>query len=408
MFIPGEVLLRELASELAGVWFVIPDNQSQPVIINKLSTPVIKLVYRFVDTFLLISKVRVENEFVRIVGLRIHDDSNYPQFTSYPIVNDSDHIDTLPALIKFLNLRNAQIHFFDERNRPVMSGFCTIDEREKITKAIELLSPSDQNVTKLDQIANLAHDKFQRDIELAFMGGEPIDSEIIALKLIIRDLNVFNIIELNDSQYTGNYRLDDIDEGNSLEKLANASLATIFGKNTYLSPTVKTGKYKRELTDILSFGQDQICLLECKALSVLQSAIDRSRDRRVKLIEKDIKKGLSQLKGAIRNLLSGVEIASSQNNPIFIPNIKVSYIHGIVLLSEMYPFVNWAEVAKGIKNYSNPDKNYILHVIDLAQFQRICSVAKSPVLFSNHLLDRFLLTLADENAFIRTVTSPYE
>jgi len=66
-------------------------------------------------------------------------------------------------------------------------------------------------------------------------------------------------------------------------------------------------KSKRELTDVLGYGDKHICFVESKTLALLTTNIDRKGSKKVSLIQKDIKKGLGQLKGAITDCLINKE-----------------------------------------------------------------------------------------------------
>ena len=147
--------------------------------------------------------------------------------------------------------------------------------------------------------------------------------------------------------------------------------------------------------------------MECKALSVLNWPSERNTQRRAKLIEKDIGKGLRQLRGAIRNLQSRYRVINQNGQEIKF-DFEDAWYQGIVLVSEMYAFVDWKEIAHKIKSFSNPDRRIFLHVIDIAQLEQICIFSPHPLVLSDHLLDRFLATLQHKNAFVKTVISSRE
>ncbi len=86
----------------------------------------------------------------------------------------------------------------------------------------------------------------------------------------------------------------------------------------------------------------------------------------------------------------------------------MAYIHGVVLISEMYPFLNWQDVARILKAGSSPKEKIMLYTMDLPDFERLSHVAQNPASFGNLMLDRFLLMLSRKNAFIIGKTSTYE
>jgi hypothetical protein len=93
---------------------------------------------------------------------------------------------------------------------------------------------------------------------------------------------------------------------------------------------------------------------------------------------------------------------------ITIPNINTANIHGVVLISEMYPFLDWQNIAETIKDNSDPQENIMLHIIELPDFERLSLVAQSSILFSKFMTDRFLVMLSHKTAFISGKISPYE
>ncbi|MBI5052327.1 MAG: hypothetical protein HZB52_03565, partial [Chloroflexi bacterium] len=158
---------------------------------------------------------------------------------------------------------------------------------------------------------------------------------------------------------------------------------------------------KRELTDILGYGKKQICFVESKALSLLGTSLDRRSTRKSSLIEKDISKGLRQLKGAVRTLIMSGGAIYHNDTLIIIPNIDSSCIHGIVLISEMYPFLDWKNIAKDIIKYSNPQKGIFFHVIDLLDFGRIGTIPSSPITVSNLMKKHLNYVRSRKTAFIK-------
>ena len=76
---------------------------------------------------------------------------------------------------------------------------------------------------------------------------------------------------------------------------------------SYHSPRVQDGATRRQLVDLLGFSADWICLIEAKAMSMLDGSSFRSSDRRKANIEKGITKGLGQLGGALKNIRSGAD-----------------------------------------------------------------------------------------------------
>ena len=53
-------------------------------------------------------------------------------------------------------------------------------------------------------------------------------------------------------------------------------------------------------------------------------------------------------------------------------------------------------------------ESVVVHVLDLAELQRLCLVSKVPSVFSDNLLARFHLILKAKTGLVRGRISPYE
>jgi hypothetical protein len=83
-------------------------------------------------------------------------------------------------------------------------------------------------------------------------------------------------------------------------------------------------------------------------------------------------------------------------------------IHAIVLLPEMFPSLDWKKIGRRIKEGSNMRESVVVHVLDLAELQRLCVVSKVPSVFSDNLLARFHAILRAKNGLVRGKISPCE
>src|SRR5690606_22199516 len=87
-------------------------------------------------------------------------------------------------------------------------------------------------------------------------------------------------------------------------------------------------------------------------------------------------------------------------NEISIPDFKSSTIHGLILVSEMHPAVDWKRVAKLlIDNSSKADKVFI-HVIDLEELQRIAMAMPTAQEFNKLLTGRWNTMEVEKNAHV--------
>jgi len=195
------------------------------------------------------------------------------------------------------------------------------------------------------------------------------------------------------------FALSDPDEGGGLEQSAHQLLEYLYPLNLYRSPKVKDGKSTRELTDLLAFNSESICLIEAKVLSIISTQLNRSGDRRARGVEKQIKKALQQLEGAIKKIKAREEIFTRRGQRISINSNDEALIHGIVLISSMEQLLNWREIAKWIITKSR-DNMALFHVLDLMELQRLIAYSQTPDVLGFNLCNRLKAVFDSGNAFI--------
>lgn len=158
----------------------------------------------------------------------------------------------------------------------------------------------------------------------------------------------------------------------------------------YVSPLVQDGKVSRELADALAFDERFICVVQPKALAVLSADPDQSSSRRIANVEKDIRKGLKQLAGAMGNLRSRAPISTREDGtPITVSNRETSPAHAILVLSEMYFAVDWKAVASLVAEVTKSDAHRALfHVVDVQELATLSTGCEDSTVFSNRLIQR--------------------
>ena len=368
MFIPGQVLLEQLSVSNAGVWFIKAGVADKPAIVAKLPTISLKAVYRGKLFYLLLAIVKQGKKHLLFSGFVVDDDPTHPLRFAHPLFdnNQFNHTENLRAI---LSTGVTRIHFFDEQNYPVASAECVFDQSQ-LDIALKILKIADLPDKYVPNVYEQAQDKLLKDLALVINKKMADHSAIHLMGVVLNFENPITISRI-DPEYlayisentTNGYRFDNYDEGGALETSAYQGLMRIFTENTFHSPFVEVGKTKRELTDILGFGDKQICLLESKALALLKTSLDRKSAKKVSLIQKDINKGLRQLKGAIKELRTAGGSIYHNDQVIIVPDIESSCINGIVLISEMYPFLDWENVAKKVIEFSAPDRNVFFSCI---------------------------------------------
>ncbi|WP_321289027.1 nuclease-related domain-containing protein [uncultured Sunxiuqinia sp.] len=194
-------------------------------------------------------------------------------------------------------------------------------------------------------------------------------------------------------------KLDDLDEGSVLEKQAWTSIEELFNFDIYKNPFFKTPDGNKELTDILAFYQYGIFLLETKALAILSLEKEKSTEKKVASIKKQIRKGIKQLVGAKKNIEKGVEIYSPQGNLIeFERNIVP---HCIVLISELIVIGDWTDIENEILETMRKE-SILLHVMDLREFMKYVKYCnRQKEILDVNLIERIKIFVKTKNIHIR-------
>lgn len=405
---PSDSLEKKLYNAKTGLWPEHLVGKREVVLALKIPTNVIKAVYRSANCLAIISVIEAEQANIMCIGLEIKDEIENPFRVFQPIVTaEEQHL-----IEKLLLYPTFELHFFDENSRHLLGTTCSSDYssgKKAIdeVKNIRLFCLDHYEVEKVSTYLietilhklDLALDIFQEDIN-SQINGKPtmaITKHIIPLSLTI--LDQIPIYETT----AGKFKLNDIDEGGGLEKSTYNLLEKIYRNNTFLSPQVQK-KVQRELTDVLGFDFDSktICLVESKAMSVLNTRRNKLSKRRATSVEKQIFKGIKQLKGAIMKIRSCNEIYDREGRILNIPARDTSIIHAIVAISELYLFIDWQEVASKLIEVSEQDRyRALFHVIDLQELQYIIAYSKEPKAFCTVLLQRWVEVKTKKTNYIK-------
>jgi hypothetical protein len=249
---------------------------------------------------------------------------------------------------------------------------------------------------------NLALDRFQRHIHAS--PDNPVSEYVKMTATLPLTLDIWKpreLYEVTPTSASGPFVINDQDEGKKLERHISVIIDSIYPGNAYVSPDVQDGKNRRELTDVLGFSTDFICVVQAKALAVL-TAKDQSSSTRVANVTKDIKKGMG-LAGALTNIRNGSAIFRYQEStPLTILGRDRSLAHAIVVLSEMYTFVDWNTVAADVDRASdNEFHRALFQVLDIQELANLANNCKDAETFSNRLLQRWFFIKERGNAYVR-------
>jgi hypothetical protein len=409
-FIPSIKLSEALAKAGVGIW-IEQLGDGRIALVCKGPETVIKALRRGVTCTLLLSTIRAESFLILCLGLWIDDERQNPFKAS--MINCSP--EDAELLTKVLESGTTTLHCMNELNHPVLSAWCTLERQAAAAAAVAfrgsdhwLLTLESSKLVQIDdlgRIFDLALDRFQdhihRPLEAA-VGDHVKMTANIPLKLDIwKPQEVF---EVTPTATGGPFLIDDTDEGPKLERQVHVVVDCIYPGNAHICPAVQDGKKLRELTDVLGFDQDFICVIQAKAIAVFSANDEQPSSRRKGNVEKDIQKAMKQLAGALTNIRNGSAIFTHEERALItIPNRESSPAHAIVVLSEMYTFIDWKAVAADVAKASDSEHHRALfHVMDIQELAKLASNCPDAQTFSNRLLQRWCFVKERGHAYIRT------
>jgi hypothetical protein len=396
-YIPSERIGSALASATVGVWLE-RIAKGRTALVCKIPETAIKAVLQGATTSLLIGEVQTSLLRLLCLGLVVQDEVDKPLAIQKP-TTDRDDIDLLAEV---LASGSTTLHFVNELNHPALSAWCQLERTAAATAAGGLatcdpwvLTPDSSHVLPPPTFTSTltsALDLYQQHI---FTSPDDTTSRAVTFSARIPlTLTLWRppaTIAVTATRESEPFAIDDRDEGRKLERLGRVVVDALYPLHSYHSPRVQDGATRRELVDLLGFSADWICLIEAKAMSMLDSSSFRSSDRRKANIERGITKGLGQLGGALKNIRSGAALFRADGNPLTLVNPEAP-AHAIVLLSEMYSFVDWRAVANAVASASDNEVHRALfHVFDLQELVSLARGCVDSAAFNQRLIQRWLL-----------------
>ena len=172
----------------------------------------------------------------------------------------------------------------------------------------------------------------------------------------------------------------------------------LFESDIHRSPKIQLGNTTRELTDILAFTELGLFLFEAKAISVYATEPLRNTQRRVDNVQKQVKKALGQLKGAIRGIREGNKVATKTGTELHFDRSLIP--HAVVLVSELLPLGDWDEITTQTTALAR-DSNMLVHILDLRELGTLRRLSRDKYAFDHLLVQRFRHFLQQRSVLIR-------
>jgi hypothetical protein len=297
----AERIYQELVNENTSIWYVA-DNFGSKIMIKAPSSTV-KAIISGCNVVFLFGKDSQMDKIYFHTGVKIYDDIiNYLLITgTHRFVQEHE------SLRAIMEENTTVIELYNELDVCVAIAHVSFNknDRESILRMIgntqelyvgDFTKEAASSLDSFDYSLDKSRDYLEvRDIKISSIEGH--FSEWKIMKSIFVGFNEVNEIQI-----------DDIEEGRTLEKQIWVSLESLFNYNLYKNPKIKHKKREREFTDILAFYDKGIFLIESKALAVISSTNEKSIDRKVANIKKQIRTGIKQLVGAKKNLDNNVDV----------------------------------------------------------------------------------------------------
>ena len=402
-----------------GVWTELLGDNSVALVV-KLPQSIIKKVYRGVNCALITAVIKVGKFQILYVGFCVYDDIINPLIIIQPVV-------TKKSQREFQGMFRSSpiiLHMFDELCLPLLRATVKFDSTitSRAFKSISETHPHTLETTSFDidyafsfgRAADNGIDIFQTDLESIKKGISsvpiPRTNYVIPFSLIVdKPSESFAINEMGNSV---EFTLTRSDEGTAFEQLIFFSMNDLYHGQAFHRPIVKVTNRGRELADLIALDYENniICLIQAKSISSLQVSLDHDKNKRSGATEKQVRKAMAQLNGAIRKIRAGEQIFDCNNNLINIPDPASSITHAIIIISEMFSFANWRQIGKDIITIShNETYRAFCHLLDLLEFQLLMTNSESPLNFHNYLLQRWITVKLKGTAYVRgRAKRPYD
>jgi hypothetical protein len=396
-FIPSIRLSENLDLASIGLWpEAVQDGRA--VLVCKIPETAIKALHMGAKCSFSLAVVRAESLDLLCLGFRVNDEPENPSTTLMLNTSPEDS----PLLQQILTTEPIALHCLNELNHPMLSAWCSMDSARAAAAADELrasnywlltLEESKRHkVAAVARMYDLALDRFGH--HLFRSPADAVTDEIKMSADLPLTLDIWppsEVFEVTPTALDGPFVIADHDEGTKFERLIQLLIDVAYPGRSYRSPQVQDGSSTRELTDVLAFDDRSICVVQAKALSVFNVQGDRPSSRRAASVTKDIKKAIAQLTGAMNKIRSDAPICTAEGEPLTLPRRNEAAAHAIVLVSEMYAFVDWRQIAaRLVAESENESRKALFHVMDLQELSALTSRCPDSWTFFGRLAQRWV------------------
>ena len=397
MFMPSARNWEEMKYEAAGCWPLPINNGNEFAIVTKMGTASIKAAYRCCPVSLTVARAETPDGVVLATTLTVADDPAAALMLSGVL----RHPDEQLALEQILRTGRTLMVFFDEASRPVARAECVLSA-EKCEAASAMVDATGVRYAGAwTQLLSDVLDEVQGHCDPQLAVPAKYSPSFITIPVTLSGFETTRMTTIGLGGEVLEFRLDDPDEGHGLEQSTWHLLENLFAGSILHSPQVHEVAEQRELTDILMYCEAGLCLIEAKAANTLTTSLERTTERRVTSVQKQIDKGISQLVGALKNLKAGLPLTTKAGAPVAISASVGSIRQGIVMVSEMLSGLDWEAIAEQLLAASEKS-GAMLHILDLRELRILVGISHdNPVLFAAYLSHRFDIMTERKHALLR-------
>ncbi len=392
MHIPSERVYKEMNREVASIWYIPANNGQETSFLIKAPTPTLKALIVGCSMRLLFG---IKDNFL-CCGVKILDVPDTPLLISGAQIVFEEQ----KALLKSMKQKKFPIFLFNEMDICVASSYINISQEDSEIMQVFLTGRDDLYTGDFNDDVLLALDCFATSIDKTKIYPNAYEIPIIEVIPQIDKWKTINMYFLNnDSSYEVN--VSNPLEGETFENTIWGSLESVFPKTLYKSPQIQQGNKKREFTDIFAYHKYGSFLIEAKDLSVIKTGFDKNQTKRILGIQKQVKKAIKQLVGAVNAFKRGTALFDAKGNEILV-NRDIPP-HCIVLITELMECGNWDEISEQLLN-AIKQTGALFHLLDLREFITLLKQSSGdPKLIDYNLVERCKFFIDKQSIFIRGI-----
>jgi len=228
---------------------------------------------------------------------------------------------------------------------------------------------------------------------------------------------VFNISEISEwheiySTYITNsitpskLSMLSANEGDQQEELALWLVDDLLLSGAVKNPRIHEVGGIRELSDLLLSYEFGCFLLESKGLSILERGTLPERAKLTRNVIRKLKKAISQLIGACKNLKRGLKVTDQNGREIVVERTRA--VHAIVVVPDLSLLADASEFGRKALERFGSETDSFLHILDPSELLRMVQSARkisslgkttTPIMaFDYYLTERFKKALECDSA----------